>query len=337
MKFIDEAKISVAAGNGGKGCISFRREKWVPRGGPDGGPGGKGGDIVFKVHEGLTTLMDLQYQKKFKAADGRNGKGSGQDGRGGDDVILYVPPGTLVYDEDTGECLADLKKLDEVLIAAHGGRGGKGNAFFTTATRQAPQFAQPGEAGEEKNLRLELKLLADVGLIGFPNAGKSTFLSLISKARPKIANYPFTTLIPSLGVVIHKSYPPFTIADLPGLIEGAHKGHGLGIQFLKHIERTRIFLHLISLGPDEMESIEERFTKIRKELKAFNPAFARRPQIVVLTKLDLIEGKKVPKDVRDFLKKKRQNFFAISAVAREGMEEVLDVIARSVATKQSRG
>ncbi|MDO8518593.1 MAG: GTPase ObgE, partial [Deltaproteobacteria bacterium] len=286
MKFIDEAKINVAAGNGGKGCVSFRREKWVPRGGPDGGNGGKGGDVVFKVHEGLTTLMDLQYKKHFKASDGRNGKGSQQDGRGGPDVILHVPPGTLLYDDDSGKCLADLKKLDDTFIVTKGGRGGKGNAFFTTATRQAPRFAQEGEAGEEKNLRLELKLLADVGLIGFPNAGKSTFLSTVSKARPKIADYPFTTLTPFLGVVTHKSYPPFTIADLPGLIEGAHEGHGLGIKFLKHIERTRIFLHLISLGPDEVVPVETRYEKIRKELKAYNPAFARRPQIIVLTKLD---------------------------------------------------
>lgn len=329
MKFIDEAKITVTAGDGGKGCVSFRREKWVPRGGPDGGNGGKGGDILFKVHEGLTTLMDLQHKKLFKARDGRNGKGKGQDGRGGDDILLYVPPGTLVYDTESGECLADLKH-EEVFFAAKGGRGGKGNAFFTTSTRQAPHFAQEGETGESKNLRLELKLLADVGLIGFPNAGKSTFLSTISKARPKIADYPFTTLIPSLGVVNHKSYPPFTVADIPGLIEGAHEGHGLGIQFLKHIERTRIFLHLISLGPDEQEPILDRYEKIKKELIKYDRSFARRTQVVVLTKLDLLPDRKIPNDVEKYFKKKKKTVFAISAATRDGMEPLLDFMAKKV-------
>ncbi len=333
MKFIDSAIIELFAGDGGKGCISFRREKYVPRGGPDGGNGGKGGDIYLQVHSGHTTLMDLKHRRVFRADRGQGGKGSDQEGRGGEDIVIPVPPGTLVYDEASGNLLADLKEPDEKYLVAQGGRGGLGNAAFTTPTRQAPKFAQSGEAGEQKIIRLELKLLADVGLVGFPNAGKSTFLSVISKARPKIADYPFTTLAPTLGVVVYKSYPPFTVADIPGLIEGAHRGKGLGIQFLKHIERTKVFLHLISLGPDEPGTPSERFKKIVKELNSFDPTFKKRKQVVALTKADLIQDKKTliqaqkgfPKNVK---------IFPISAVSGEGLEILVKYLSSVIANDQ---
>ncbi len=330
MKFVDEALIEVFAGNGGKGCISFRREKWVPRGGPDGGNGGKGGDVILKVHPEMSTLLDLKYKKTFKAERGRGGKGSNQEGKGGEDCIIYLPPGTLVYDPETNELLVELKKKGDVTIIAPGGRGGKGNSFFTSSTNQAPRMAQPGEEGVHKFLRLELKLLADVGLVGQPNAGKSTFLSVVSKARPKIADYPFTTLSPILGVAQYKDAFPFTIADIPGLIEGAHAGKGLGIQFLKHIERTKIFLHLISLGEDEPMSPLDRFMVINKELKSFDPSFSKRKQFVVLTKKDLCPSdKKLDEIVKEF-KKKKLPVFVMSAVTREGVEELLKLLSKEV-------
>lgn len=327
MKFIDEAIIKVTAGNGGKGCVSFRREKFVPRGGPDGGNGGRGGNIVVRTNEGLTTLMDLRYRKHVEAKRGEHGKGSMQDGRGGNDEILIVPPGTLIYDNITGDLIADLTENNMEVIIARGGRGGKGNAHFVSSTYQAPQFAQPGEEGEQKELRFELKLLADVGLVGQPNAGKSTFLSLISKARPKVADYPFTTLVPQLGVVVHKSYNPFTVADIPGLIEGAHEGHGLGIQFLKHIERTKVFVHLVSLGPDEPLSPLERFEVIKKELAAYDPDFKKRQQLVVLTKTDLLLPEDVKKIQKEFTKKKIKTL-TLSSVTRNGLDDILDALAK---------
>lgn len=323
MKFIDEAKIEVHAGHGGRGCVSFRREKYVPRGGPNGGNGGKGGDVVLCTDEGLNTLLDFRYKRVYRAGNGQIGKGKNQDGSAGEDVMLKVPLGTVVYDDETGEVEADLDKKGETVVIAKGGRGGKGNAHFTTSTNQAPKFAQDGEAGEKKTLRLELKLLADVGLVGLPNAGKSTLLSVISKAQPKIADYPFTTLQPVLGVVAHKTYPPFTVADIPGLIEGAHRGAGLGDRFLKHIERTKMILHLISLGPDEPSDPLERFETIKKEMEAFDPQFKKRPQAVVLTKLDLHPDKKDLYDVEKLFKKKKYPVFTLSAVTGEGLEELL--------------
>lgn len=329
MKFIDSAIITIKAGDGGKGCVSFRREKYIPRGGPDGGDGGKGGDVILRVHEGHTTLMDFKFQKHHTAENGKLGKGGQKNGRQGKNVVLLLPPGTVAYNEATGKKIADLTSPQQELVAAQGGRGGKGNLFFTTSTHQAPRFAQPGETGEEKTIRLELKLLADVGLVGLPNAGKSTLLSTISKARPKIADYPFTTLNPMLGVVSHKNFPPFTVADLPGLIEGAHKGEGLGITFLKHIERTRIILHLISLGPDETESVRDRFRKINVELEKFDPLLRKKSKVVVLTKLDLLPSQKIPKDSASLFKKEKIPCFAVSAVAGKGMGELLDHVART--------
>lgn len=330
MKFIDEATIKVKAGNGGKGCISFRREKYVPRGGPDGGNGGKGGDVVFLADEGLTTLMDFRYKKQYEARRGVHGKGSQQDGHAGGDIVLTAPVGTFIYHDETNELLADLNKQGQRYIAARGGRGGKGNAFFKSATRQAPRFSQPGEEGEEKTLRLELKLLADVGLAGLPNAGKSTLLSVISKARPKIADYPFTTLAPSLGMVIYKSYPPFTVADIPGLIEGAHEGRGLGDKFLRHIERTKIICHLVSLGPDEQGTPWERFQTVKKELEGYNPSFKRRKTVVALTKSDLLKTDEDSYDEAAIFRKKKLPVFVISAVTKKGIDKLLEYLARQM-------
>jgi GTP-binding protein len=330
MKFIDQARIRIEAGDGGKGCISFRREKWVPRGGPDGGPGGKGGDVVFLADDGMSTLMDFKFRRKFAAGRGQHGQGAMKDGRGGDDLVLRIPTGTFIYDDDTGELLADLSKSAERFVVAKGGRGGRGNQFFQSSTHQAPRFAQPGEEGEKKNLRLELKLLADVGLIGEPNAGKSTLLSVISNARPKIADYPFTTLVPQLGVVAYGELPPFTVADIPGLIEGAHEGAGLGIQFLKHIERTKIFLHLVSVGPDEPSTPLDRFSKIKKELYAFSPDFKKREQIVILTKIDLLDSDKELKKIIAQFEKKKYVVFPLSSATHKGVEELMEYLAKKL-------
>ncbi|EKD41768.1 MAG: GTPase ObgE [uncultured bacterium] len=271
--------------------------------------------------------MDLRYRKHFDAERGEHGKGSMKDGSGGPDILIKVPPGTLIYDHLTGDLIADLVDNNQEITVAKGGRGGKGNTHFVSSTHQAPQFAQPGEEGEYKELRFELKLLADIGLVGMPNAGKSTFLTLVSKARPKVADYPFTTLVPSLGVVVHKSYPPFTIADIPGLIEGAHEGHGLGIQFLKHIERTKIFLHLVSLGPDEELGPLQRFEVIKKELALYDPDFKKRKQVVVLTKADLLPESEVKKIQKDFAKKKIKTL-TLSSVTRDGLDEILEILAQ---------
>jgi GTP-binding protein len=248
MKFVDYVKIHVKAGDGGRGCVSFRREKYVPRGGPDGGDGGRGGHIILKATKELNTLLDLKYQREYKAERGEHGKGSNKHGRNGEDKIIFVPVGTLVKEAETETVIADLDYDGKEVIVAKGGRGGLGNSHFATATRQAPKFAQPGEKGAEKQLILELKLLADVGFIGLPNAGKSTLISLISSAKPKIADYPFTTLVPNLGVVKLEDFRSFVVADIPGLIKGAHRGAGLGFQFLRHVERTSILLHLVDVS-----------------------------------------------------------------------------------------
>jgi GTP-binding protein len=287
VKFIDEAIITVESGSGGRGCVSFRREKHVPRGGPNGGDGGKGGDVILKSTSRRRTLFPFQLKRQFKAKKGAHGQGKQKTGRNGQDLIIEIPPGTLVKDADTSEVLKDFTAADESYIVVHGGKGGLGNARFKTSTNRTPRYAQPGEDGQNCRLKLELKLLADVGIIGLPNAGKSTLISKISSATPKIGNYPFTTLTPTLGVVETSWSEPFVVADIPGLIEGAHQGVGLGTQFLRHIERTRILIHLIDTGIIDREHPLDPFKTVNRELKFFNPQLTQKPQIVVLNKMDL--------------------------------------------------
>ena len=287
MKFIDEAIITVESGGGGRGCVSFRREKHVPRGGPNGGDGGKGGDVILKSTSRRRTLFPFQLKRQFKAKKGAHGQGKQKTGRNGKDLIIEIPPGTLVKDADTSEVLKDFTAADESYIVVQGGKGGLGNTRFKTSTNRAPRYAQPGEDGQNRRLKLELKLLADVGIIGLPNAGKSTLISKISSATPKIGNYPFTTLTPTLGVVETSWSEPFVVADIPGLIEGAHQGVGLGTQFLRHIERTRILIHLIDAGIIDLEHPLDPFKTVNRELKSFNPQLTQKPQIVVLNKMDL--------------------------------------------------
>ena len=287
MKFIDEARIIVESGKGGAGCVSLRREKYIPKGGPDGGDGGRGGDVVFKATTKKRTLYHLQFQKIYKAKNGSGGQGNNRAGKGGDHLIIEFPPGTLVIDADTGDILKDLVDPDEVFVVAKGGRGGLGNARFKSSTNRTPRFAQPGEPGQTLNLRLELKLLADVGIVGLPNAGKSTLVSTISSARPKIADYPFTTLTPNLGVVRTNRREPFIVADIPGLIEGAHTGTGLGIQFLRHVERTRILLHLVDVAAIDPDHPLKDLETVNRELLRYSPALAEKHQLVVLNKMDV--------------------------------------------------
>lgn len=323
MKFIDEAKIEVWAGDGGNGCCSFRREKFIPKGGPDGGNGGRGGHVTARADSGLSTLMDVHYQKQFRAGRGEHGRGSNQFGAAGADVMMRLPVGTMVFDLETGELLADMTEPNQEVILARGGKGGRGNSCFVSSTHQAPREFETGTEGEHRILRLELKLLADVGLIGLPNAGKSTLISSISRARPKIADYPFTTLVPQLGVVSMGEGAAFTVADIPGLIEGAHDGHGLGIQFLRHVERTRVLLHLLDIqdpaNPDPIHNYE----MIRKELAAYSPALVQRPEIVVITKMDLPDVREKMPEVRAALEKKCCVVTAISAVTHAGLKDLL--------------
>lgn len=330
MKFVDFVKIYIKAGDGGRGCVSFRREKYVPRGGPDGGDGGKGGDIIIRASSELHTLLDHKYQKNYRAERGQHGRGSNMKGKDGEDLIIKVPVGTVVKDGDTQEILADLDKDGKEFIAAKGGRGGLGNAHFATPTQQAPKFAQPGEPGEEKWIILELKLLADVGLIGLPNAGKSTLISVVSSARPKIADYPFTTLTPVLGVVKYGDYNSFVIADIPGLIEDAHKGAGLGHQFLRHVERTSLLLHLVDISDHLTTDPVQDFEKIQKELVLYNPDLIKKPITVVGTKTDLAyEGTRLRK-LKRYCERKGIDFFAISAVKKERINELLEYLAERV-------
>lgn len=287
MKFIDEAMITVQSGNGGRGCVSFRREKFIPRGGPDGGDGGKGGDVVLLTTSRKRTLYQFRFKREFKAKNGSHGQGKKKTGKNGQDLVIEIPPGTLIKDADTDQVLADLIKPDQRFVLAQGGRGGQGNARFKTSTHRAPRFAQPGEQGEFKRLKLELKLLADVGIIGLPNAGKSTLITAVSSARPKIGHYPFTTLTPSLGVVQTDWAEPFVVADIPGLIEGAHQGAGLGIRFLKHVERTRLLIHLIDVSSVDSDDPLNAYHTINNELARYNYNLAQKPQIVTLNKLDL--------------------------------------------------
>ena len=286
MKFIDEAKITIQSGDGGSGCVSFRREKFIPRGGPDGGDGGKGGDVILKSSPSKRTLYDFRYKRHLKAKNGAGGQGKRKAGKKGDDIVIEVPAGTVIIDSETGKTLKDFVTPEETFVAATGGRGGQGNYHFKTATRRIPRFAQPGEPGQTIQLKLELKLIADVGLIGLPNAGKSTLISKISAARPKIGSYPFTTLVPNLGVVYTDWGEPFVVADIPGLIEGAHEGAGLGTQFLRHIERTRILVHLIDVATLEPENILSSYITVNHELEKHNQELSKRKQLLVLNKMD---------------------------------------------------
>ena len=287
MKFVDEAVITVQAGHGGRGCVSFRREKFIPKGGPDGGDGGKGGDVILKADIQRRTLYHFRFKRQFNAPNGQPGQGSQKTGRDGRDLFIGVPPGTIISDADTGQIIKDFLEPGETFILAKGGRGGRGNTRFKTATHRTPRFAQPGEPGEEFRLKLELKLLADVGIIGLPNAGKSTLISKISSAHPKIGDYPFTTLTPELGVVHTDWADPFVVADIPGLIDGAHLGAGLGIQFLRHIERTRVLIHLIDAAAIKPETPLTGYETIRNELVSYNPNLGGKPQLLVLGKMDL--------------------------------------------------
>ncbi len=326
MKFVDEAKIFVKAGHGGPGCVSFRREKFIEKGGPDGGDGGKGGDVIFRADRSHHTLLDLKYQQHQIAKNGRHGSGNNRTGHGAEDLIVTVPPGTVVKDFETGEILADLSELGQTFIIAKGGMGGKGNAHFKSSTHQTPRFAQEGMEGEERWLKMELKLLADVGLIGFPNAGKSTFISRVSAARPKIADYPFTTLTPHLGVVKYADSPSFVIADIPGLIAGAHEGMGMGVQFLKHVERTSLLFHIIDISMEPNIDAWKNFSAINDELGHYNPQLLDKPQIVAINKIDLPEVKaRVKKEVARF-RKKGIILHSFSAVTGEGTQELIKMM-----------
>ena len=317
--FIDEVIISVKAGNGGNGCLAFRREKYVPRGGPSGGDGGRGGDVILTASQHYNTLLHLRFNPEHKAERGRHGEGSNKKGRDGESVEVPVPVGTIVQDAETGDVLHDFTSAGDHYLAAHGGRGGRGNARFATSTHQAPTEHEPGQIGEEKRLRLELKLLADVGLVGFPNVGKSTLISRISAARPKIADYPFTTLEPNLGVVSLHNHKSFVVADIPGLIEGAHLGHGLGTQFLRHIERTRVLVHLVDVSGATGRDPVHDFEVVMDELRSFSEDLANKPMLVAATKIDAAQDPELIASVRRMARKRKLPFFKISSVTGEGI------------------
>ncbi|SKC64669.1 GTPase ObgE [Maledivibacter halophilus] len=321
--FIDKAKIFVKGGKGGNGNVSFRREKYVPAGGPDGGDGGKGGSVIFEVDEGLKTLMDFRYKKKYIASSGENGRRKKMFGKDAEDLILRVPPGTIVKDEETGAILADLTTHKQRAVIAKGGKGGKGNVHYKTSTRQAPNFAEAGDYGEERWVILELKLLADVGLVGFPNVGKSTLLSVVTKATPKIANYHFTTIKPNLGVVDVIDGKSFVLADIPGLIEGAHEGVGLGHEFLRHIERTKLLIHVVDISGIEGRDPLKDFEKINNELARFNPKLALRQQVIAANKIDLLYDKGKFEKFKLNMEEKGYKVFPISAVAKTGLRELM--------------
>jgi len=327
--FIDKARIHVLAGRGGRGCVSFRREKFVPHGGPDGGDGGKGGDIYLKATSRKNTLLDFRYRRIFKAESGRPGEGSNRTGKSGKDLWIEVPVGTVVTEADSGLLLQDLNTESTTLVVAKGGRGGKGNAHFVTPTHQAPERAQDGEPAEERFLELELKLIADAGLVGLPNAGKSTLLSRISAAKPKIASYPFTTLEPLLGVVDTGDSTTVVVADIPGLIEGASQGHGLGLQFLRHVERTRILLHLIDVSPEQELSPVKSFQMIRKELREYGKGLYSKSQIVVATKIDIADPERLT-SLQTFVRKQGLPFVAISAVTGQGLPDLLFLLKNQI-------
>lgn len=326
--FIDKARIFVKAGNGGNGSVSFRKEKYVPAGGPDGGDGGRGGSIIFKVDSGLRTLMDFKYQTKYSAPSGGDGTKKRQAGKNGEDLVLLVPPGTIIRDEATGLVIADLKEEGDEAIVAKGGRGGRGNQHFANAIRQAPAFAKSGTDGEEKWITLELKMIADVGLLGFPNVGKSTFLSVVTKAKPKIANYHFTTLTPNLGVVQTKFGDSFVLADIPGLIEGAAEGIGLGHDFLRHVERTKVLIHIVDISGIEGRDALEDFDKINDELKLYNEKLSTRPQVVVANKIDIMEDESNFENFKNELESRGYKVFKMSAATRQGIDDVIAYVSQ---------
>ncbi|MGE0824124.1 MAG: GTPase ObgE [Candidatus Binatia bacterium] len=335
MHFVDEIRLRVRAGDGGRGCVAFLREKYRPRGGPAGGNGGDGGSIIFRVDPQLNTLMDLSAHKNLRAERGEHGRGKDQHGKNGQNLVVRVPLGTLVRDDETGEILADLKTRDAEFIAAKGGKGGRGNAFFASATNRSPRFAQPGLPGEERKLLLELRLLADVGLVGFPNAGKSTLISVVSAARPRIADFPFTTLTPNLGVVRYNEEQSFVMADVPGLIEGAHEGHGLGIRFLRHLSRTSVLVHLLDISDLDRDPLHD-YDVIRNELSCFDEDLANRPQILVITKLDLPTTRDRLAEVRKAFSHREIDVLAIAAVTGEGIKELLDCIMHLLETQRQK-
>jgi GTP-binding protein len=325
--FVDEAIIEVAGGHGGNGCVAFRREKFVPRGGPSGGDGGNGGTVYLRASPHLNTLLPFRYNPRYVAERGGHGEGNNRHGRNGADCIVDVPVGTLVYDADTGECLADLTTEGQMVAVARGGRGGRGNARFANSVNRAPRQHEPGQPGERRTLRLELKLLADVGLVGYPNAGKSTFIAAVSAARPKIADYPFTTLVPNLGVVGLDDYRSFVIADIPGIIEGAHEGRGLGLQFLRHIERTRLLLHLVDVSAMATRDPVTAYETIEHELACYNPELARRPRLVVATKQDIADPERLAA-LKQHCAQLEVPCFPVSAVTGEGIAPLIHHVAR---------
>lgn len=338
--FLDTAKISVKAGRGGDGMVAFRREKYVPNGGPWGGDGGKGGSVIFKVNEGLRTLMDFRYNRNFKAKAGEKGMTKGMHGRGAEDLIVSLPPGTTVRDANTGKVITDLVEHDQEFVVARGGRGGRGNIRFATPRNPAPEIAENGESGEERELQLELKILADVGLVGFPSVGKSTLLSVVSAAKPKIGAYHFTTIVPNLGMVRTKSGDSFAMADLPGLIEGASQGVGLGTQFLRHIERTRVILHVIDMSASEGRDPYDDYVSINNELETYNLRLMERPQIIVANKMDMPDSEE---NLAAFKEKLAANYdefddipmiFPISSLAHQGLENLMDATAELLANTE---
>jgi len=319
--FIDYAEITVKAGDGGSGQIAFRREKYVPKGGPSGGDGGNGGNVIIEAHHNLQTLLDFRYKKNYKADDGEKGGSALRDGKWGKDIVIKVPPGTIIKDSETEEVIADLDAAGKSIILARGGKGGRGNSKFATSTNQTPRYAEPGTTGESKSVILELKLIADVGLVGFPNAGKSTLISVISAAKPKIADYPFTTLEPNLGIVQYKDYQTFVVADIPGIIEGAHTGKGLGIQFLRHIERTGILLFLIDIME---EDYQKAYNTLLSELENYSSVLAQKTKIVAISKADLAGDAELKKIRKTKLKNYKGELFVFSSASKTGLQDLID-------------
>jgi GTPase len=334
--FIDEARLKLKAGDGGNGAIAFRREKFVPKGGPSGGDGGDGGNIVLEVDEGLSTLLDYRYRTEYRAPPGERGANKDMYGRGGEDLVLKVPPGTQVFDGDSGKQFGDLRTHGERLIVARGGRGGRGNIHFASSTDQAPRKAEPGTPGQERTIRLELKLLADVGLLGFPNVGKSSLIARISAARPKIADYPFTTLVPNLGVVGLSGDRSFVMADVPGLIEGAHTGAGLGHRFLRHLERTRLLVHLLEVSATPERTPLRDYEILRRELTLYDPELAKRPEIVVLNKSDITETRSKVTRLRQAFARRKLPFFVVSAATGDGVPALLEAVWKALHPKPAQ-